>query len=421
MKKLLFLGSSKGCKEMIEYARSEGVYTIVTDYSSPEISWAKPLADEYWMYSTDDFDSLEKKCREENVDGVCCGISTFCIPCVIELCKRLGLPAYNTAEAWHYTMNKYDFKALCRKTGLPVATDYFVSDPPTDEELAKIKFPVVVKAVDQSANRGMSYCHNIEEVKEAIEYAHGYSKDRNVVIERELHGIEYGAYYALANGEASLVSLWPMLTQTGMPSNCYSIQCTDCGVLDTFLKEVDPYCRKFLKDGGMTNGVCWFELIHDADGHFYALEMGYRMSGDMMALPLIGATGFNSYKWLVDYALGEKRTKESLPPSQIKNYDKCGCSYILWSTVSKGTIKDIKGVDEILVLPGVQMTPDVHVGSSYREHQYLLTFTFTRDNADEICKLLDKINKTVSIVNEKGEDIVIRYTDFETLKKQRKN
>ena len=420
MKKLLFLGSSKGCKEMIEYAKSEGIYTIVTDYDSVEKSWAKPLADEYWMISADDTAALAKKCRENNVTGVTCGISTFCIPKVIELCECLGLPAYNTKKAWHYTMNKYDFKALCRETGLPVATDYFVSDPPTDEELNKIQFPVVVKAVDQSANRGMSYCKNIGEVRMAIEYAHGFSKDRNVVIERELKGLEYGAYYALAEGEASLISLWPMINQNGMPSNCYSIQCTDCGVLDVFLKEVDPYCRKFLKEGGMTNGVCWFELIHDADGHFYALEMGYRMSGDMMALPLIDATGFNSYKWLVDYAVGEKRTKESLPPSQTRNYDKCGCSYILWSNETKGTIKEIIGVEEILATPGVKMTPDVHIGSPYREHQYLLTFTFTRDNADEVCRLIEKINDTVSVVNEKGEDVVIRFTDFHVIKNLRK-
>lgn len=31
MKKLLILGSSKACKEMIAYAKSQGIYTIVTD------------------------------------------------------------------------------------------------------------------------------------------------------------------------------------------------------------------------------------------------------------------------------------------------------------------------------------------------------------------------------------------------------
>lgn len=47
MKKLLMLGTSKASCEMIEYAKSQGIYTIVTDYLTPEKSKAKLIADEY--------------------------------------------------------------------------------------------------------------------------------------------------------------------------------------------------------------------------------------------------------------------------------------------------------------------------------------------------------------------------------------
>ena len=420
MKKLLVLGSSKGCREMIAYAKSQGVWTIVTDIDEPSKSWAKLLADEYWMISADDFDALEKKCREEEINGVCCGISTFCIPCVIKLCERLGLPAYNTLDAWHYTMNKYDFKALCRSCDVPVAKDYFVSTTPTEEELDAIQFPVVVKAVDQSANRGMSYCYYKEDVLPAIQYAHTFSKNDNIVIERMLHGVEYTAYYALVDGEASLVILFSDLAQPGTPNNCYSVNITDADNLETYKKEVDPYFREALKKGGMTNGVCWIELILDEDGHFYVIEMGYRMSGDMMAIPIKDVTGFDSYKWLVDYALGEKRTKDDLPAPQCRQFEKTGCGYILWSNDTKGTIAEIKGIDEILSLPGMKLTADVHEGSTYREHQYLLTFTFTCNSNAEARQLISKINDTVSVINDKGDDVVLRFTDFDSIKKLRK-
>lgn len=77
MKKLLMLGTSKASCEMIEYAKSQGIYTIVTDYLAPEKSKAKLIADEYWMISTGDFDTLEKKCREEHIDGVCSVLVPF--------------------------------------------------------------------------------------------------------------------------------------------------------------------------------------------------------------------------------------------------------------------------------------------------------------------------------------------------------
>ncbi len=249
---------------MVEYAKSQGIYTIVTDYLQPEDSRAKLLADEYWMISTGDYDALEKKCREEEVNAICSGIAAFnieaslelckrldlprycdfepwhytmnkgdfkalCRECNVpvatdyflsnslELCKRLDLPRYCDFEPWHYTMNKGDFKALCRECNVPVATDYFLSNHPSEEELQKIQFPVVVKAVDQSANRGMSYCFTKEEIIPAIDYAHTFSKSENVIIERMLHGIEYTAYYALAEGEASLVNLFCDLAQPGHP------------------------------------------------------------------------------------------------------------------------------------------------------------------------------------------------------------
>ena len=77
--KLLMLGTSLISCEMVSYAKSKGVYTIVTDYQDPEISIAKKLADEYWMINCAEVDLLEKKCREEGVTAIICGISEFCL------------------------------------------------------------------------------------------------------------------------------------------------------------------------------------------------------------------------------------------------------------------------------------------------------------------------------------------------------
>ena len=181
MEKLLMLGTTgRGTKELLLEAKSRGLYTIITDNLTPEEAPLKKIADEYWMISTSEVDKLEELCKENGVTAIANGISTFNISITMELCKRLGLPCYATPEAWSYTMDKRAFKDVCIECGVPVAKDYFISTNPTEEELNSIEFPVVVKAIDQSANRGMSYCHKKEDILPAINYAHTFSKNESI-------------------------------------------------------------------------------------------------------------------------------------------------------------------------------------------------------------------------------------------------
>lgn len=80
-------------------------------------------------------------------------------------------------------------------------------------------------------------------------------------------------------------------------------------------------------------------------------------------------------------------------------------------------VKSIVGVESVCANGSAKMTPDLEVGSDYRAYQYLLTFTFLRDNVEQVCEMIDKINREVSILNEQGEDIALRFTDFEELKR----
>ena len=52
-------------EEIISYAKSLGVYTIVADNYPPEKSPAKLIADEAWDISLEEMDELERMCREQ--------------------------------------------------------------------------------------------------------------------------------------------------------------------------------------------------------------------------------------------------------------------------------------------------------------------------------------------------------------------
>ena len=118
MKKLLILGGFPQMIDIVMTARKMGIYTIVVDRdaSSPAKRFANLAVD----LSTDQIDKLELICRKENVNGVFCGFEDFNIHIACELCNRLGLPFYGTAEQIQIVTNKLLFKEACRKASAVV-------------------------------------------------------------------------------------------------------------------------------------------------------------------------------------------------------------------------------------------------------------------------------------------------------------
>ena len=410
------LGTSKISCEMIKYAKSIGVYTVVADPHQPDNSVAKLIADEHWEVNLADVDALEKLCVENQVTGVICGVSEFALKICMELGKRLDYPCYCTPEAWHYSEDKDDFKKLCHKIGVPVAKDFYVSPELRDEEIDKVEFPVVVKPVDQNGNRGVSYCHNKEEFIEAYKYAKSVSKSDKIIIEKMLVGEEWWSSYACVNGEVRLVALNAMYSEPGEPKNCYTVTTTVSTHVMQFIEDVNPKVEELLKAVGCTNGFVWVQEMLDQDGNFYIIEMGYRLDGVLMFLPYKELSGYDVVKDLVDLACGKQFTTADLPKAQTEPFVKCGCGMELWTNRS-GKITKIEGLEEMSSIPGVFVESLTKIGDEIGKYRSCGNVLFTTENCDEMCKLIERVNNTVHFYNEKGEDIVIKYTNFDLLKK----
>lgn len=416
MEKLLILGASKGSAQLIDTAKKHGVWTII---AGPE-GWGRSLhsfnADEIWIIDTTELDKLEARCRNECVTAVLCGISQFNIQKAIELTDRLGLPFYCTQEAWRYTTDKREFKTLCKKCGVPVAKDYSLSGYPTSADLDSIEYPCVVKAVDLSANRGMSFCSTRDEVVAACEIARSQSGSDKVIIEKMMKGREYTAHYALLRGDAALINFCAMFHEPGYPVNCYSVTSTATDKLRRYLDEVDPFFKEALKEAGATDGVAWIELMLDEDGHFYVLEMGYRLSGDLWASTMRSVCGFDSYEWLIDSVLGGGSHEERvLPEDQRKLPSRCGVTYIIWSD-HRGTIGRIDGLEQVGSIRGViDVDSAVRVGMQVDAHAYMVVITMECDGHSAAEEIIRKINNILEIEDDEGSSLMIKFDDFTTL------
>lgn len=418
MKKLLMLGTSNGTCEMVRYAKSQGIYVIVTDYLEPQKSPAKLIANEYWMINTNALDDLEKKCREENVTAVFCGVSGFNINAAMKLCKRLHFPFYCTPEALHFGRNKYDFKKICKKLNVPVAKDYFLTDNFKDEEAKNVIFPVVVKPVDRGANLGISFCNNISELRAAIKIARSVSDNPKIIIERMLHGEEWFSTYAISNGIPRFLTLNAMYHEPNYPSACYCLTTTATSHIEQYIQEINEKIEAVLQAIGCTNGYAWVQVMRDEiDDKFYIIEMGYRLDGDMLYLPIKDLLGYNVNKAMIDYACGIDSSKENpLPEPQKHALVKCGSGLRLW-TKKACTITKIEGLNEIAKIPGVNVEMRRNVGDKEDIYRPLGSITFTSENCNELAKMVDLINRTVHVYDENGEDVIIKFTNMDKVKK----
>lgn len=416
LKKLLILGSDYGTLDTVKEAHKMGLYVIVTD--TMKTSPAREEADETWSISTTDIEELAKKCREEKIDGVVYGASDFNIGNGRKLCKILGLPHYCPSDkAWENACNKHIFKETCKKVGAPIATDYVLDDNLSREELKKIKYPVVVKPVDKSGNRGMSYCANEEELIAAYKEARAISDNPRIIVERRLHGPEFCVNYVLAGGNINLLYFSSEHNEPGYPHNMYSVIDTTSCHLKKYLETINEKVIDVFKEAGCKDGIAWVETILDEDGEFYLLEMGYRYGGEMTYVPYKDVCGFNAIRFMIEIALGEHHTEADLPEPLDKAYKEVAASYFLFSKEAS-TVGKLEGLEEIAKLPNVYVDFPKGVGAATRYRASLGIIRIFGKDINELCNTIAFINDRLIVEDPEGNNLIVYFDDYEALKKE---
>lgn len=412
---LLILGSDFGTISVVKEAHKAGMYVIVADLM--ETSPSKEEADESWLISTTEYDILEAKCKERGVTSIMFGASDFNITNCRILCKRLGLPIYcENDETWRVARNKRAFKTICKKVGAPIAFDYDFTDDQLESIIGKVVYPVVVKPSDKSGNRGMSYCNNEVELREAYKFARSLSTE-SIIVERQLVGSEYNVHYVLAEGEARLLYFSATHHEPGYASNLYSFKNTTSCHLHQYIEEVNDSVKKVFKEVGCKDGIVWVDIMRDVDGKFYLLEMGYRFGGVMTYRPYAKISGFNTINWMLDIARGVKHTVADLPAELNQAHKGCAASYHLF-TKRTGIAKIVDGVKllDTKEEDGIFVDMPKRAGSAVRERATMGLIGIYGKDIDDLCDKIRLVNSSLTIKDERDEDLVIIFDDFDGLR-----
>lgn len=412
-KAILILGSDFGTIELAKEAHARGLRVIVADLM--ETSPTKAEADESWLLSTTDYDGLTAGCLAAGVSYVVAGASDFNLGNGRELSKRLGLPCHCPDDAvWANVRNKRAFKDVCREVGAPVARDveqWQLEDP----DASGIEYPVVVKPSDKSGNRGMSFCHDGAQLRAAIAEARSIS-DAPIIVERMLHGLEFNIQYAVAGDSMSMIYFTSTYHEPGQPSNLYSYKCTGKEYLDQYLREVDGPVKAALHRMGCRGGIAWVDAMRDDDGKFYLLEMGHRFGGVMLYRPYQMASGFNSISWMLDCAMGIDHTQADLPVDLAVNARGCAASYHLFATHGC-TVGRVGGLDVLGALEGVFVDMPKREGTTVRENACMGLVGIYGADYGSMCDALRLVNQNLVVKDTQGDDVFVRFDDYEVLRR----
>ena len=414
-KKLLIIGATATECDIVRYAKTMGIYTIVAD--NREDSPAKKIADKPILINALDVDALVEFCKIEKVDGVTTGFVDILLRPYMEVCKRLKLPCYITEKMLSMSTNKKDFKTTCNNYGVPVPQSYFVGNKIPYDIIRKITYPVFVKPLDGSGSRGAGVCINEKELRSKFEEAINYSASRNAIIEEYITGREFLLDYIAVNGEFRLLSIFDryIASDRGSAVNYSTISISPSKSVDFYLENINGAVINMFKDLGFTDGLLFMQGYHNKNKVTF-FEMGCRLGGSYYAHEQ-ECLGDNAIDMVIRYALTGKMVDDlSTISKSAAKYNKYAvdCNYLL-----KGedeTVAKILGIEKIKNLPGVINILKFHdVGYHYVKDKTvdkpIFVVELVANSKEELIKRIDYVNKTIDVQNEKNESLLMEKLD----------
>ena len=414
-KKLLILGGNVLSCEIVRQAKAMGLYTIVTDWYDTQRSPAKLLADEYWMDSIEDYDTLLWKIREWHIDGIITGFTDSYLLPYQHLCELAGLPCYGTKEQFEILTNKDKYKALCREYGVPTIRQYDLCD-------SDICYPVLVKPVDGSGSRGITICNNFDELRMAVNAAEVSSKRGKYIIERYMDGREATVFWLFIDGGYYLAAIGNRHVKQNQGDDVIPLPVgyTFPSVFTPkYIKEVVPNAERMFKAMDIRNGMMFMQCKVE-DGCCYVYDIGYRLTGSLEYKIFEKVSGFNPLEMLIRFALTGKMTEKDIS-SKI---DPIGMqpSYNVSCLCAPGVIGNIAGHEQVKQMDGVIDVVLSHFpGQTITEQMRGLLAQITVrvlgavNGKDELYSAMKGINNTIRIISADGKDLSLSKIDLEDI------
>lgn len=317
-KKLMVVGATYTQVPLIKAAQKMGYHTIVAgikgDY--PGI----PVADEACFVDIRDPEAVLEKARELQIDGIATCCMDMGVRAVGLVCEKMGLCGLSEHAAL-LSNQKLAMKEAFELGGVRSPAFRKVSSP---EELQacwqELPHPVILKAVDLQASRGIYVCESFEQLTEAFEQAMSLTRESFCIVEQFVKGIDIGAQAFVYQGE--ILFILPHNDEVFSGSANKPIgHSSPLLVEPDVLEETKRQCELAIRAIGLNNCAVNIDLIKTDDGQIYMIELTGRVGATCLPELVSLYYGVDYYQMIVAMAMGEDPRKifDARPGTETPN------------------------------------------------------------------------------------------------------
>lgn len=304
MQKLAIIGASDFQNPLILKAKERGIETHVFAWECGDIG--ERTADHFYPISTAEKDQILAKCREIDIDGICTIGSDFGNVTAAYVANHMGLTA-NSMESIAVSSNKHLMREAFAKAGDPSPRSILATDLGEASHIAaELRFPIIVKPTDRSGSRGITRLDSLEGLEGALESAFEVSFEHRAVVEEFVTGEEFSVEHISWEGEHHFLRLTKKFT-SGTPHFIETGHFEPAVVSAVLADRIDKVVCHALDTLGIRYGASHAEVLVDAQGQPWIVEIGGRMGGDCIGSDLVElSSGIDFVGAVIDVALGRE-------------------------------------------------------------------------------------------------------------------
>lgn len=305
MKKIMIVGATHTQVPLIEAAKKLGYYTIVAGVEGDYPGIA--VADEACFVDIKNPQAVLKKAQELEIDGIATCCMDMGIRSVGYVCEHMHLKGL-TEKAALLSNEKLSMKAAFMAHGVKTpAYAKISSEEDLKETWATLAHPVILKAVDLQASRGIIICRTFEELVSAFKEVMSLTGESFCLAEEFLTGIDIGAQAFVYNGEVLFVLPHNDEVYTGSANKPIG-HSAPLQAEDFFKERVVEESLKAIKAIGLDNCAVNIDLLKTKDD-VYMIELTGRAGATCLPELVSEYYGINYYDMIVQTAMGQDPRK----------------------------------------------------------------------------------------------------------------